>query len=213
MCSFVFRRLAVCCLLLNTLHVFAATLPSPPPVITVLLNYEQPYSHSSFEALQQQLGRVLKDVGLKLDLRDRKKAGPKEEFSEVFVFDMKGHCSMEPIPVGALSDERGPLAMAYSADGAILPFGQVECDHVRRSIQRIIGDRNPRMYQSAFGSALGLVMAHEIYHMLARSAVHTNDGVTKHSLSAQELLDSRLSLPDAARLAMRQQLAMRTEAK
>ena len=211
--SFFFGRLAGCGLLYSTSLVCAAPKPPSAPVVTVLLNYEQPYSRSSFEALESELGRVLKDVGLKLDLRDRKEADPKEEFSEVFLFDMKGHCSMDPIPVGALSDERGPLAMAYSAEGTILPFGEVECDHVRRSIQRILGHKNPLMYQSAFGSALGLVMAHEIYHMLARSAVHTNQGVTKHSLSAQELLDSSLSLPNAARAAMRQQLAMHTDPK
>ncbi len=204
---FSFCRWVTCCCLLSNGPLFsAASTPSSPPVVTVLLNYEQPYSRLSFEALEHQLQRVLNDAGLKLDLRDHKETDPKEEFSELFIFDMRGHCSMDPIPVGALSDERGPLAMAYSAEGTILPFGEVECDHVRESIQRIVGRKNPRMYQQAFGSALGLVMAHEIYHMLARSAVHTNVGVTKPSLSAHELLDSRLSLPEAARLAIRQQL-------
>lgn len=178
--------------------------PSSSPVITVLLTYEQPYSRPSFEALDHKLQQVLNGAGLRIDVRDRKSADPHAEFGELFVFHMKGQCSMDTLPVGALSDERGPLAMAYSSDGSVLPFGEVECDHVRESIQRVLGRQNPRMYQSAFGTALGLVMAHEIYHMLAHSSAHTERGVTKRSLTAHELLDSRLTFDDVARRAMRE---------
>ena len=183
----------------------ALDLPSSS-VVTVLLDYEQPYSRPSFEALGHQLQRILNDAGVKIELRDRKQAGEHEEFAGLLVFQMKGQCTMDPLPVDALSDERGPLAMAYSADGTILPFGEVHCDHVRQSIQRVVGRSNPKLYQSVFGSALGLVIAHEVYHMLAHSPAHTSEGVTKHSLSARELLDGRLSLPRAAKLAMRPQV-------
>ena len=200
-CSFV-----VCVGLLSVAQRLAAALNSPSvPVVTVLLDYEQPYSRSSFEALGRQLQHILNDAGLKIDLRDRKQAHEHEEFSGLLVFQMKGQCTMDPLPIGALSDERGPLAMAYSADGTILPFGEVQCDHVRQSIQRLVGRGNPKLYQSAFGSALGLVIAHEVYHMLAHSPLHTSEGVTKHSLSARELLEGRLSLPRSATLAMHAQ--------
>ncbi len=181
------------------------TAPAPSPA-TVLLSYDQPYSQPAFTALQHQLQHVLKQVGLTLDIRDRSNTQPHEQFSELFVFQMKGSCSMDALPVGALSDERGALAMAYSSDGKILPFGEVECDRIRQCLQRIVGRANPHSYQAAFGTAIGLVMAHEIYHMLAHSAQHTHDGVTKESLSARELLSGELSLPDIARLAMRRSL-------
>lgn len=108
------------------------------------------------------------------------------------------------LPIGALSDERGPLAMAYSSDGVILPYGEVECDRIRQSLQRLIGRGNPGTYQSAFGAAMGLVVAHELYHMLARSPQHTENGITKESFSARDMLSGNLSLPEVARLAMRE---------
>lgn len=197
------------CLLLTALQtLWGAAPPASEPLspVTVLLSYERPYSRSSFEALQQQLQHVLNDVGIKLEIRERQAAVPHEQFSDLFLFQMKGRCSMDGLPVGALSDERGALAMAYSQDGNILPFGEVECDRVRESLQRLVGRSHPEAYQSAFG-ALGMVMAHEIYHMLAHSPHHTRQGVTKESLSARELLDRDLPLPDVARLAMRQTLA------
>jgi hypothetical protein len=174
--------------------------------VTILLNYEQPHSARSFDSLQSQLKRMLGDLGVRLDIRERNQAAVREQFSELFVFQMKGHCSMEPWPVGALSDERGALAMAYSSQGEVLPFGEVECDRVRQSLQRVLGRENPNAYQSAFGTALGLVLAHEIYHMLAHSPKHTRYGVTKESLSGRELLESDLVFPDAARLAIRRNL-------
>jgi hypothetical protein len=45
-------------------------------------------------------------------------------------------------------------------------------------------------------------MAHEIYHMIANAKDHTHTGVTKESLSAQELLGSELGMSDSAKKAV-----------
>ncbi len=199
------RALFLCCLLvLSSVFCSASGLPPTNSLITVLVNYERPHSPSSFQALQSQLELLLRKAGLQLTVRERSGAAPHEQFNGLVVFQMKGSCSMASLPIGALSDERGALAMAYSTDGNILPFGAVECDRVRESLQRVVGRGAPEHYQAAFGAALGLVMAHEIYHMLAHSATHTRGGVTKESLSARELLQADLPFPEIARLAIRQ---------
>ena len=113
---------------------------------------------------------------------------------------------MVSMPVGALSDERGPLAMTYSSDGQLLHFGEVECDRVRQSLQRVLGRGYPEKRQIAFGTALGVVMAHEMYHMMANAKGHTGEGITKHSLSAEEMLAGELAIPDAARRAVQRGL-------
>lgn len=89
---------------------------------------------------------------------------------------------MLPMPVGALSDERGPLAMTYSSDGELLHFGEVECDRVRQSLQRVLGKGYPEKRQAALGMALGVVMAHEMYHVMANAKSHTGQGITTQSL-------------------------------
>ena len=201
-------RTLVCSLLLASASAIAES-PSPlapPQHLTVLLSFDHPYSAQSFAAMKSQLQTVLDNVGLKLDVRDRSEVRPHAEFADLVVFQMKGYCTMDPLPIGALSDERGPLAMAYSSDGQVLPFGEVECDHIRLTLQRILGQGNAKGYQPAFGTALGFVMAHELYHMLANAPRHTRQGVTKESLSARELLAGRLSLPEIAQLAIRQGL-------
>jgi hypothetical protein len=207
------RIFALCCAVSFALPAAIQTcaaeeLPAARSRLTVLLNYEHPYSSPAFAALERQLQNLLGEAGVQVDVREQKSARAGEEFADVMIFNMKGHCSMAsrraitPLPVGALSDERGPLAMAYTTDGDILPFGEVECDHVRQSLERLLGKSASKQQQDVFGSALGTVMAHEVYHMLSHRAKHTKAGVTKESLSAREMLEGSLTFSDKARAAI-----------
>ena len=93
--------------------------------------------------------------------------------------------------------------MTYSSDGELLHFGEVECDHVRHSLERVLGKGYPEKRQTALGTALGMVMAHvDVPHDGERQG-HTGAGITKHSLSAEEMLAGDLAIPDAARKAVR----------
>jgi len=174
----------------------------PSQSVTVLVDFEKPYSDASFDALRHELQTLFAPAGLKIDLRLKNQLLPGAEFNQLVVFKMKGACSMVAMPIGALSDERGPLAMTHSSDGELLHFGEVECDRVRQSLQRVLGKGYPERRQTALGMALGVVMAHEMYHMMANAKGHTADGLTKHSLSAEEMLAGHLSIPDVARRAV-----------
>ena len=114
-----------------------------------------------------------------------------------------------PMHMGELPDEQGPLAMAYSSNGEILHFGAVECDRVRQCLQRVTGMGNPEKHQAAFGTALGIVMAHELYHMIAGIKAHAKDGLTKKSLSARDLLYGELAIPNVVNESLRRGLAER----
>jgi hypothetical protein len=202
-------RLLVCSRLLAlSLAVALRALPDPSfSSLTVVLDYEQPHSTSSFEAMKTELNAIMKGIGFQIDVKEKSSLAPKSQFAGLVMFRMTGHCDATPIPLEALSDERGPLAMAYSANGEILPFGEVRCDRVRRSLQRSLGRGIPsQSNRLAYGSALAKVMAHEIFHMLAREPRHTKAGLTKDALSSRELLDHNLSLPESARQAIRRNL-------
>lgn len=188
-------RYAPCCglLLLSALPLMAA---SP---FTILLDYDRPSSAAAQRALESELSSILADSNIQVEVRLRKDIPEHSEFGGLMLFRMRGTCSMQALPIGALSDERGPLALTHASNGELLPFGEVECDRVRRSVQRTVGRGNPLAHESTYGAALGRVMAHEVYHMLAHSAKHTKEGVTKEALTSEELSGSRLTLPDTAR--------------
>jgi hypothetical protein len=173
--------------------------------VTVLVTFEKPHSEASVTALRQTLANLLKPAGFDVDVMLRSELPPYPEFSELVVFEMKGSCSMKSLSpqTDEFPDERGPLAMAYSSDGRILHFGEVECDRVRQCLQRVTGRGNPERHQAAFGTALGIVMAHELYHMIVGAAAHTKGGLTKKSLSARELLSGELAMPGVVNQSLR----------
>jgi hypothetical protein len=181
------RPVAFFCCLLTAASGFASELiPNLQPV-TVLVEFTGVRSAASLNALRSELQTVLSDSHLKVNLELKNNWPDAPVSGDLLLFKMKGSCTMNAMPIGALSDERGPLAMTHSVDGEMLPFGEVECDRVRTALQRTVGRGNPEAHQAEYGVALARVMAHEIYHMLEKSAAHTKNGLSKEALSSGEL--------------------------
>ena len=174
------------CLLATISLCAGAPNPDPQPV-TVLVEFTGVRSVASLNALKSELQTILSDSHLQIDLKLKNSWPDTPVMGDLLLFKMKGTCTMNAMPVGALSDERGPLAMTHSVNGELLPFGEVECDRVRTALQRTVGRGNPEAHQTEYGIALARVMAHEIYHMLEKSAAHTKEGLSKESLSSAEL--------------------------
>jgi hypothetical protein len=180
--------------------------------VTVLVNFEKPHSAVSVQALKQQLKKLLEPAGIAVDVMLKNEMPVSPQFAELVVFEMKGSCSMSATPLteNEISEERGPLGLAYESDGEILHFGEILCDRVRHCLQRVTHGANPAQHQAEYGAALGIVLAHEIYHMIAGVKAHTKDGLTKESLSAYELLDGHLSIPEAVRTALLRDIMLGT---
>jgi hypothetical protein len=187
--------------LLAPMLMCAGSLRSP---LTVLVDFESPHSDTSLRSLQDSLSEIMRPSGISVKVQLRSSLPQNPQFAQLVVFKMKGSCTMSPLPIAALSDERGPLAMAYTSDGQVLHFGEVECDRVRHSLQRILGFNSSEKSQRTYGSALAIVMAHEVYHMLGNAMSHTPQGLTKPALSASELMNPDPMLPPAALSAIQQ---------
>ena len=191
MCRTLFTILLACLPLFRASASWSSTIP-----LTVVLDIQdERYSRASLSAMKTETQRILKETGMKLDWRLKSELGDSPEFINVVVFTMTGSCSVDSSPV--MIDERGPLALTYTSDGEILPFGEVRCDRVKASLQR--NQQLPfRRSNSALGVALGRVMAHELYHILAKETKHTGSGVTQTSLRSDDLVCSGLKLDSAA---------------
>ena len=179
--------------------------------VTVLVNFQKPHSNVSVTALRQELRDLLEPAGISVDVMLKSEMPPSPQFSELVVFEMKGSCSMDAAPRTlplASQEDRGPLGLAFSSNGEILHFGEIECDRVRRCLQRVTGGDRHEKHQAEYGTALGIVVAHEIYHMIAGAKEHTKTGLTKESLSAHELLDGVLTMPGVVREALRRDVLL-----
>ncbi len=181
----------------------AGTITHSSPPLTVLMDFEGPHSEASLKSFKQSLNLILNPGGIQVDVALKKDLPPNAQFGQLVIFKMKGSCSMNPVHHDLKVSDTGPLALAYTSDGQVLHFGEVECDHLRHTLERILGMSGSLRNQQAYGTALAVVVAHEVYHMLGNAINHTRRGLTKAALSASELTDAKLSLSANAMTAIK----------
>ena len=158
--------------------------------VTVVLDFEGPHSDRSVVQMKRETEGIFKTAGLHLEWRTRADArGP---YENLVVVHFKGKCVLEPVPI--LYDERGPFAFTYNSDGAVLPFSEVECDHVTASVQSAMSVDDHARPDYLMGRALGRVVAHELVHILTKSTSHAHDGVAQTALSGHDLIGPPLRL-------------------
>jgi hypothetical protein len=187
------RRVSICaCLLLSASALpVAAIPPSPNADVTVVLNFKGTYSGPVIKAMELEVNRIIKVTGMKLDWRTRAEAAD-STFNDLVVMTFKGACMFNPMPI--VYDELGPYGRTHTSEGEILPFGEVDCDHVASSLHAAMSGDDYAKADMLLGRALGRVVAHELVHMLTKSRQHGREGVEKASLSARQLLSESLPL-------------------
>jgi len=162
-----------------SLGLIFASIARPASPVAVLLQFDQAYSRPAIEAMQREAGAILSPAGYQLEwhLLASELAG--REYPDLVVVHLRGNCAAGPA-TGVIANGEA-LASTAVADGQVLPFSEVQCDQVRR----LLG-----AYHAAgtLGRALGRVVAHEMFHMLAATERHGKDGVARPSYTTQELV-------------------------
>jgi hypothetical protein len=180
-------RPMLCALLATASFAMAAE----PPSVTVVVDFEQPPSELSFSTMQKEAEAILLAAGRKLNFKLKSEAATGDSYDDVVVMSFQGRCGMDNFPV--LFDERGPLAYAHTVNGEVLPFGVVECDRVKGSVKSAMWGRDYKDGNMLMGRALGRVLAHELYHILAKTEDHAHDGVARKALSGKALISDKLT--------------------
>jgi hypothetical protein len=186
-------------LLLYLLPAFAFLHPAGAADVTVVMDFDGPHSDRSLQQMKRETEEIFKSAGVHLDWRGRDEVAGRS-YENLVLVHFKGKCILDPMP--ALYDERGPFAFTYSSGGDVLPFSDVECDRLTASVQAAMWGDDFARPDYVMGRALGRVLAHELVHILTRSAAHGNDGVTQATLSGRDLIGAplRLSREDMERL-------------
>jgi hypothetical protein len=159
--------------------------------ITIVLDFQGPRSEQSIAEMKREFTGIMKDTALRFDFRSRKEV-LEEAPSDLLLVRFTGKCVLEP--VGYLYDERGPMAFTYSTDGVVQPFSAVACDKVTAIVRSAMAGGDFANADLLLGRALGRVLAHEVVHILSKSAVHGHAGVAKTALSGSQLIAPELRL-------------------
>ncbi len=179
------------------LAVLCASAPArAASVVTLVLQFDSPYSPESLETMKHEVASIVAESGLQVDWRMLDEVQSSDTFETLVVVHFHGSCALQPTAYQA--DERGYYAFTHVSDGDVLPFSEVECDKVASSIAPAMSRAQWKERDSILGRALGRVLAHELYHMLTKTRIHAGAGVTKSALSPAQLVSGalRMSLGD-----------------
>jgi hypothetical protein len=167
--------------------------PSSP--LAILFRFDGPTSEVGFQEMRRELRILMAPSSVQPEWQDRATITGADSFDNIVVVNFHGQCRMEA--GNALPVEDQPLGWTHVANGEIQPFADVQCDRVRASLYSALWGGPNQHSDLTLGRALALVLAHELYHILARTTSHAQDGIAKSALSGTELASSRLAFTRA----------------
>jgi hypothetical protein len=144
------------------------------PRVAVFLDFEHTPSKASMQFMQREVEAVLGATGAQFSWLTLKDA-PSEMFDEVAVLRFRGSCRIGKLGLPASIPDRGPVTLGETdlTSGAVSAYSSVECDEIKSCIAGAPGTFCARNRDTAFGRALGRVVAHELYHILGKTTEHT----------------------------------------
>jgi len=156
------------------------------------------------EAMQSELDAALNRAGFRVKWWHGV-SSQSIEAEELVVVDLRGTCQVPRTPaVHRVSSVQLELAATSVSGAEILPFSSLECHTVNDLIGTSLLRLTAHQRDQAYGRALGRVLAHEFYHVLAKTNKHTAKGVAKKAHSAEDLLAERFEFDPVALAQLRQ---------
>lgn len=184
------------CALGPALFVFAQS-PVKSPVagsIGVFMDFESTPGAASVDAMKKEVDELLKPSGVSLDWQLTSENRGDQAFADLVVLKFKGVCKADGTydPVNAFGSigETAALGSTKVENGRVLPYSEVQCDEVRKALSYLAPGAGQPERQRALGVAMGRVVAHEMYHILARTTTHAEKGLAKASHSLEDLISS-----------------------
>ncbi|MBI3471715.1 MAG: hypothetical protein HY013_10190 [Candidatus Solibacter usitatus] len=161
-----------------------------PPTVTVFTHFDQDFDEVSLGEMKSEVASLLRPIEIEWRSLDDP-SHIKGAFETIVVATFKGGCDADdPLPRGRAA---GALGWTIQEDGEVLPFAHVDCDRVRKLIAPVVSRDHHRQRHSEFGRAAGLVLAHEMYHILANTTRHAEAGAAREYYSPRELVSGALS--------------------
>lgn len=142
--------------------------------------------------MQIELQRLLEPAGLRVVWKTPSETTAFEAFDFVAAGSFDGDCSSKDLPAIGTKAASGVLSLAgtFTSNHQVIPFFNVDCARVIRMLRPTLARLTPESRETVVGQALGRVLAHEIYHIVAKTAIHAKTGVAKAEFSATDLTDS-----------------------
>ncbi len=178
--------------------------PSTPPStpVTAVVLPDGRYSKVAVREMGREAAHILRRSSVSL----RWHIGvPSQSVNGLLVVvKLIGHCDMDGSPAYLVP---GPLGWSHVVNGTIIPFSDLACDNLRGAVQSAVAGGNGVRANILLGRAMGRVLAHELYHIVADTSEHGHEGVAEAALSPRQLTSGELELGPSELEAMESGLA------
>ena len=166
----------------------------PENVFAVVMTFEQDFSRPTLENMQRELEYILEPFDFqfrwRLGLNDRR-----EEIANLLIsVRMRGRCSIslpeeppKPFPTRV-------LGQTEMSEGKLLSYCDVDCDGVRNMIWSAVSGESFVQMQNLMGRALGRVLAHDVFHILAGTTRHRRNGISRAVMTPEDLVEGVMQL-------------------
>jgi hypothetical protein len=158
----------------------------PDSTVTIVLQFEHPYSELSIGEMKAVAQTLMNDSGVRLDWLRRDELRSSESFPRLVVVSLRGYCEAKR-PALPMVGEPVALGYTYLSEGEPMPFSAIECDRIRSVLRAAPAWYRGENDEVLFGGALGRVLAHELSHAIGRTCEHTRTGFKRKSLSTTDL--------------------------
>jgi hypothetical protein len=156
------------------------------------------------QAMETELKATLGRAGFRLKWWHGPSSRPIEA-EELIVVDLRGGCQIPQAPSAHhLSSLQLELASTSVVGTEILPFSSLDCNTFNSLIAGSVSRLSAHQREQVYGRALGRVLAHEFYHVLAKTHKHTAKGVAKRAHSAEDLTAEHFDFDTNALTQLRQ---------
>jgi hypothetical protein len=172
------------------------------PRIGVFLEFDQDPSSSSILGMQREVGAAMAKTGAELSWLRVNLDPQSETFDDVAVLRFRGMCRMEESETPGPRRARLTLGATDVSD-SVSSYSSVGCDQIKATISGLLTASCDRDRQVAFSRALGRVVAHELYHILAKTTAHTRHGVSKAVQNPFDLIKENFQFDQQALLGLR----------
>ncbi len=156
------------------------------------------------ESMRSEVARLIAPAGFGIEWKSMSERRAGEDFSNLLVVRFQGACSSEvaPPPVASAVPVRS-LASTTVTDGKVLPFATIHCDAMRAVMAPALNALPRAARPVSFARAVGRVLSHEVYHMVARSKTHSHVGASKACFGLSDLTTDKFSFDEASLAQMR----------
>ena len=163
--------------------------------LAVLLRFDQPYPARLFDSMQAETERILLPTGIPVAWLHAGESEDNVSYTDIVVVDVHGKCSADAPATSHLRPYRRvdtELGSTNVTDGAILPYGAINCDRVGSLLGPALREAGEQLREEVLGRALGRVLAHELRHMLLQLRGHSRGGIGKGYYSTEDLISPEI---------------------